>query len=69
MQNKADRSNMNGYPIIIPKRGNSSNSLNFKQLYSLYRLTEIFRIIDEFNKKNNRRTLCLLEKVRKEARI
>ena len=36
----ADRSNMNGCQIITTKRGNSSNSLDFKEVYSLYRFTE-----------------------------
>ena len=35
----ADRSNMNGCQIITTKRGNSSNSLDFKEVYSLYRFT------------------------------
>ena len=33
---------MNGCQIITTKRGNSSNSLDFKEVYSLYRFTEIF---------------------------
>lgn len=31
---------MNGCQIITTKRGNSSNSLDFKEVYSLYRFTE-----------------------------
>ena len=34
----------------LPQRSNSSNSLDFKEVYSLYRFTEIFCIIDEFDK-------------------
>ena len=39
-QSDADLSNMNGCQIITTKRGNSSNSLDFKEVYSLYRFTE-----------------------------
>lgn len=35
---------MNGCQIITTKRGNSSNSLDFKEVYSLYRFTENLRI-------------------------
>ena len=31
---------MNGCQIITTKRGNSSNSLDFKEVYSLYRFTK-----------------------------
>lgn len=34
---------MNGCQIITTKRGNSSNSLDFKEVYSLYRFTETIR--------------------------
>ena len=36
----ADHGNWNGYQLITPKRGNSSNSLDFKKVYFLYRFTE-----------------------------
>ena len=39
-QSDADRSNMNGCQIITTKRDNSSNSLDFKEVYSLYRFSE-----------------------------
>lgn len=38
-QSDTDRSNMNGCQIITTKRGNSSNSLDFKEVYSLYRFS------------------------------
>ncbi|RHF11743.1 hypothetical protein DW701_02875 [Bacteroides eggerthii] len=34
---------MNGCQIITTKRGNSSNSLDFKEVYSLYRFTQNLR--------------------------
>lgn len=39
-QSDADHGNQDGCQLITPKRGNSSNSLDFKGVYSLYRFTE-----------------------------
>ena len=39
MQSDADHGNWNGYQLITRKRGNSSNFLDFKEGYSLYRFT------------------------------
>ena len=44
---------MNGCQIITTKRGNSSNSLDFKEVYSLYRFTENIWI-DYFYKNQNK---------------
>lgn len=40
MQSDADYGNWNGCQVIIPKRGNSFNSLDFNEVYSLYRFTQ-----------------------------
>lgn len=39
-QNNADHSNLDGCQVITQKQDNSSNALNFKELYSLYKSTE-----------------------------
>mgnify|MGYP005890502513 CR=1 FL=1 len=39
-QSDADYGNWNGYQVITQKQGNSSNSLDFNEVYSLYRFTE-----------------------------
>ena len=39
-QSDADHGNWNGCQLITPKRGNYSNSLNFNEVYSLYRFTQ-----------------------------
>lgn len=39
-QSDADHSKLNGCQLITSKRGNSSNSLDFKQVYSFCRITE-----------------------------
>lgn len=39
-QSDAEHSNWNSCQVITPKRGNLSNSLDFKKVYFLYRLTE-----------------------------
>ena len=39
-QSDADHGNQDGCQLITPKRGNSSNSLDFKGVYSLYRFTK-----------------------------
>lgn len=41
-QSDADHSKLNGCQPITRKRGNFSNSLDFKEVYSLYRFTEKF---------------------------
>lgn len=39
-QSYADHSNCVGYQLTTRKRGNLSNFLDFKQVYSLYKFTE-----------------------------
>ena len=39
-QSDADHGNWNGCQLITRKQGKSSNSLDFKEVYSLYRFTE-----------------------------
>ena len=46
-QSNADYGNWNGCQLITRKRGNSSNPFDFKEVYSLYRLTEIFCMADD----------------------
>lgn len=38
-QSDADHGNWDGCQLITRKRGNSSNSLDFRWIYSLYRFT------------------------------
>ena len=47
-QFKAKRSNWDSCQLITLKRGNSSNSLDFKEVYSLYRFTEIYGMAHDF---------------------
>lgn len=42
MQFKAEHSIWHSCQLITLKRGNSSNSFDFKEVYSLYRFTENF---------------------------
>ena len=49
-QSDADHGNWNGCQLITRKWGNSSNFLDFKQVYSLYRFTELFCMADDFCK-------------------
>ena len=39
-QSDADHGNWNGCQLITRKQGNSSNSLDFKEVYSLYRFSQ-----------------------------
>lgn len=41
-QSDADHGNWNGYQLITRKRGNSSNSLDFKGVYPFCRITKYF---------------------------
>ena len=47
-QSDADHSKLNGCQVITRKRCNSSNSLDFNEVYSLYRFTKKFRSIKHF---------------------
>ena len=46
-QSDADHGNQDGCQLITPKRGNSSNSLDFKEVYSLYRFTKKSRLYQD----------------------
>ena len=49
-QSDADHGKLNGCQLITQKRGNSSNCLNFKKVYSFCRIIELFCMADDFCK-------------------
>ena len=49
-QSDAGYGNLNGCQLITRKWGNSSNFLDFKQIYSLYRFTKIYCMANDFYK-------------------